>query len=424
LSAPKPAPSFQDPAVVGHVPALAAEVEAALSTLYTGKDYAAKARSLLFNIAKNEDLRLAVIRRNLSAEELVKADPRDLAPDQLKKKRAAYKEAYFALRQVSDGTHIVGWSAGTSGKLEFSHKYDNQLACASGSEPTAPSTAADSASGSDGNGEEGGGGSEGDTPADISTHAPHVDHEQGEGAKLSGEGCAVETTSVASVLPSISKRTEILGHHVAGEPASGAFAQMTRGGEETVLASSHDSPPLTGSRMANLQAEEDEDSEAKDVAVTEGAFADDVGRGFLGGAFLADASREGYDDLKGGPEEDDDDEYVPQVMHNFDSGLGSGFALPLAQEPSPKRSKLSSSSIQLVAAEVHASKSAADVTTSSGAMVFELCHRQVYPTQLEGAGHEFSAVAAAQDAAEKVAVAVASVRKIAEATRLAVASSS
>ena len=150
MSAPKPAPSFQDPAVVGHVPALAAEVEAALSTLYTGKDYAAKARSLLFNIAKNEDLRLAVIRRNLSAEELVgrnfyasvlarraiaqlslervrahvlphlwvecarqvKADPRDLAPDQLKKKRAAYKEAYFALRQVRRAASAPNGSLG------------------------------------------------------------------------------------------------------------------------------------------------------------------------------------------------------------------------------------------------------------------------------------------------------------------------
>jgi len=61
---------------VAHAPAVASEVEAALAALSDSKEYAAKARSLLFNLLKNDELRKTVLLRQLSAEQLVRGTPR------------------------------------------------------------------------------------------------------------------------------------------------------------------------------------------------------------------------------------------------------------------------------------------------------------------------------------------------------------
>jgi hypothetical protein len=62
----------QDPAIVAHAPAVASEVEGALASMCDSKEYAAKARSLLFNLLKNDELRKTVLLRQLSAEQLVR----------------------------------------------------------------------------------------------------------------------------------------------------------------------------------------------------------------------------------------------------------------------------------------------------------------------------------------------------------------
>lgn len=61
---------------MAHAPAVASEVEAALAALSDSKEYAAKARSLLFNLLKNDELRKTVLLRQLSAEQLVRGIPR------------------------------------------------------------------------------------------------------------------------------------------------------------------------------------------------------------------------------------------------------------------------------------------------------------------------------------------------------------
>lgn len=61
---------------MAHAPAVASEVEAALAALSDSKEYAAKARSLLFNLLKNDELRKTVLLRQLSAEQLVRGTPR------------------------------------------------------------------------------------------------------------------------------------------------------------------------------------------------------------------------------------------------------------------------------------------------------------------------------------------------------------
>ena len=102
----------QDPSLVAQAPTIASEVELALSSFCGPKEYAAKARSLLFNLIKNDELRKIVLLRQLDADKLVQADTRSLAPEKLKNQRAASKDAYYALRQVralciyTKNTHI------------------------------------------------------------------------------------------------------------------------------------------------------------------------------------------------------------------------------------------------------------------------------------------------------------------------------
>lgn len=90
------------------------------------KDYNAKARSLVFNLRNNAELRGRVISRAFSAEELVASSVYDLAPTQLQLQRQESADRFFATRQLGQSSEkVVGWQAGTSGKLEYSHKYES-----------------------------------------------------------------------------------------------------------------------------------------------------------------------------------------------------------------------------------------------------------------------------------------------------------
>jgi len=110
---------------------VASLIEAAAATaLGVGsKDYTAKGRSLIFNLNKNAQLRAGMLRGDLSAEWLISASVADLATDALKLARQASAERFHAQRSLGQSDdRVVGWNAGTTGKLEWSHKYEQEKA--------------------------------------------------------------------------------------------------------------------------------------------------------------------------------------------------------------------------------------------------------------------------------------------------------
>ena len=68
-----------------------------------------------------------VLSRAVSATWLVNASVTDLATDALKMQRKESLEHYQALRSLGDSDELaVGWNAGTTGKLGWSHKYEKE----------------------------------------------------------------------------------------------------------------------------------------------------------------------------------------------------------------------------------------------------------------------------------------------------------
>ena len=69
---------------------LAAEVETEMRKAYGNvtKEYTAKARSLVFNLNKNSELRKRVLGRQITPAKLVSASAKELAPEQIKMQRA------------------------------------------------------------------------------------------------------------------------------------------------------------------------------------------------------------------------------------------------------------------------------------------------------------------------------------------------
>ena len=106
------------------------------------KEYTAKGRSLIFNLGKNADLRAHILDGSLSAEWLVSAQVADLATDALKLARAESQERFYAQRSLGQSDErVVGWNAGTAGKLEWSHKYEKEKPAATAT-PSAGVTSA------------------------------------------------------------------------------------------------------------------------------------------------------------------------------------------------------------------------------------------------------------------------------------------
>ena len=116
--------------------AIALEVEGAMDASFSKeKEYMSKGRSLVFNLQKNAELRRNVLTRDATAEWLVTATAQDLAPERLKLMREQSAERYMASRSLSDAdTHVVGWAAGTTGKVEFSQKFDEKSGSAEAKE--------------------------------------------------------------------------------------------------------------------------------------------------------------------------------------------------------------------------------------------------------------------------------------------------
>lgn len=104
--------------------AIEAEMNRHFSSL---KDYNAKARSLIFNMKQNGELRERIIAGLVTPQHLATCASKDLAPTQLQVKRRESAERYLAQRSLGESSEqVVGWSAGTTGKLEWSHKYEKE----------------------------------------------------------------------------------------------------------------------------------------------------------------------------------------------------------------------------------------------------------------------------------------------------------
>ena len=157
------------------VVAIAATVEEAIAAKHGigSKDYTARSRSLVFNLTKNNDLRKRVLSRAVSATWLVNASVTDLATDALKMQRKESLEHYQALRSLGDSDELaVGWNAGTTGKLGWSHKYEKETvisgaakgnsAAAAGAAASASTDPAGASAGADVATEAGGGAAEGE----------------------------------------------------------------------------------------------------------------------------------------------------------------------------------------------------------------------------------------------------------------------
>ena len=116
--------------------AIALEVEGAMDAGFSKeKEYMSKGRSLVFNLQKNAELRRNVLTRESTAEWLVSATAQDLAPERLKLMREQSAERFMASRQLGDGDNrVVGWAAGTSGKIEWSQKFEEQSGTAEAKE--------------------------------------------------------------------------------------------------------------------------------------------------------------------------------------------------------------------------------------------------------------------------------------------------
>ena len=121
----------------------AAEIEAELAkTFGSTKEYAAKGRSLCFNLGKNSSLRVSVLGGYFPAAALVNASTKELATRQQKESREAAQERFYAMRSIGDSERMVGWQAGTSGKLDGSYKYEEQALAKPAEGQAAATTAA------------------------------------------------------------------------------------------------------------------------------------------------------------------------------------------------------------------------------------------------------------------------------------------
>lgn len=107
---------------------ISAEVESRMHRHFRNlRDYNAKARSLVFNLKQSTELRARVIGRVVTAEYLATCAVKDLAPSSLQMQRRESAERYLAQRSLGESqVQVVGWSAGTTGKLDWSHKFEKE----------------------------------------------------------------------------------------------------------------------------------------------------------------------------------------------------------------------------------------------------------------------------------------------------------
>ena len=215
LSQGAPAPSEGEASGPGEAAMEAAKrVEAAVAGKFgaASKEYTAKGRSLIFNLQKNAQLRAQLVAGVLSVDWLVTASTADLATDALKLQRRESTDRYYAQRSLgASDEKMTGWNAGTTGKLEWSHKYEKEKAASSSATTPAGAAmpdddddrAAASIGGEDGedNGTHGyGGGDDGEAAtahpnkeedAEVEEDAP-IEYDEGEDLESLAEGAGLE----------------------------------------------------------------------------------------------------------------------------------------------------------------------------------------------------------------------------------------
>ncbi len=112
--------------------AIAKDIEAELHGLHSNpKEYSNKGRSLLFNLQKNKILKKGVLNGGWEPARLVRAPTNELATTHLRQQREASAERYVQRRQLGQSDErVVGWNAGTDGKLAGSFKFEGADAAA------------------------------------------------------------------------------------------------------------------------------------------------------------------------------------------------------------------------------------------------------------------------------------------------------
>ena len=83
------------------VTSIAASIEGQVHARFSGQGYAAKGRSLVFNLSKNVDLRARVLSGDFTVDALVTASANELAVEALKKQRQASLDRYVAQVQCT-----------------------------------------------------------------------------------------------------------------------------------------------------------------------------------------------------------------------------------------------------------------------------------------------------------------------------------
>ena len=102
-------------------------IEDAMSTsLGPGsKEYMGKARSLVSNLKGNARLRQRVLSGELHPSALVAASAKELASEALKVQRQQSAERFASSRSLgSSSDRVVGWQAGTTGRIELPSEVD------------------------------------------------------------------------------------------------------------------------------------------------------------------------------------------------------------------------------------------------------------------------------------------------------------
>ena len=123
---------------------LAANIEEAIAEKHAvgTKEYTTKGRSLIFNLNKNAELRRQLLSSQRTARWLVSASISDLATDALKLQRMESAERYQAMRSLGETSErVVGWNAGTTGKIGWSHKFENEKTVTAASSTTTAAAA-------------------------------------------------------------------------------------------------------------------------------------------------------------------------------------------------------------------------------------------------------------------------------------------
>ena len=89
------------------------------------KEYMGKARSLVCNLKGNAGLRLRVLSGEVHPSALVAASAQELASEALKVQRQQNAERFASSRLLgSSSDRVVGWQAGTTGRLELPSEVD------------------------------------------------------------------------------------------------------------------------------------------------------------------------------------------------------------------------------------------------------------------------------------------------------------